>query len=450
LDKLIGTDKPSWKEGGFLGLALLLTSLANIQYTVICFLFTVVVLGMDFVLERFALLRRVWVPLLVSAATYLVCFSPFLLMMLRDANGLPNPRPMKDAEQYSADLLGFFVPSANHSFLGHYVRKMPAEFFASGIEGTVYIGLVALTLGAVGFWSARGKQRRWAGRAIVAGILFAALSLGPTVHLLGKPLDLLAPGGLLYKLRFARFIEPGRLSIITMVCISLLATLGLQFLLNKLEQRWQRSLLLCIVASALVLEFIMVPFTSTSVVDPARYWVAQKTRQRCTLPPRVRDCTVLTVPMFDKWHYNSAMWMQMMDGGRYRLIDGAVSPYVPDLRFDQIPIVRFLRKMPSTAVVPAPDREFADSLIQKLNVCAVVVFDASERPSELDYVREVFGTNESIVGSCAVFETASERKSTMTEPRTTKNPPTFAEGPGRVIGDFNQAIPTNVYRAPRN
>ncbi len=432
LDKLLEAEKPSWKEGSLLGLALLLVALANYQYTVFCLMFTAVVLSIDFGLERLGLLKRVWKPLLVSAVTFLVCFSPLLLMMLGDANGSPKPLPIEHAQRYSADLLGFFVPSPLHSFLGQYVRKMPTEFFDSGVEGCVYTGFLALALGAVGFWAARGKQRRWAGRAMVAGILFAALSLGPTVHILGKPAHLRAPAGLLYKVKFARFVrEPARISIITTLCVSLLATLGLVFLLNKFQRRRQKSLLIFMVGAGLLLEYITFPFPGSSLVEPARYWVVPKSTQRCTLPPRIRDCTVLTVPLFHPPHWNKSQWMQMMDGGRYRLVDGYLGMHVPDrvwAEFDQIPIVRFLRTMPTAPVVPAPDREFADSVVRKLNLCAVVVFDASERPTELNYVREVFRAQESTVGSCAVFEIAAEPKNSLFEPRRAGFPQRLAAG----------------------
>src|SRR5712692_10131861 len=121
--------------------------------------------------------------------------------------------------------------------------------------------------------------------------------------------------------------------------------------------------------------------------------------------------------------------MQMMDGGRYRLVDGYLGMHVPDrvwAEFDQIPIVRFLRTMPTAPVVPAPDREFADSVVRKLNLCAVVVFDASERPTELNYVREVFRAQESTVGSCAVFEIAAEPKNSLLKSRRVECPPTLA------------------------
>jgi len=84
--------------------------------------------------------------------------------------------------------------------------------------------------------------------------------------------------------------------------------------------------------------------------------------------------------------------------------------------------------MPTAPVVPAPDREFADSVVRKLNLCAVVVFDASERPTELNYVREVFRAQESTVGSCAVFEIAAEPKNSLFEPRRAGFPQRLAAG----------------------
>ena len=457
LDKLLEAEKPSWKEGSLLGLALLLVALANYQYTVFCLMFTAVVLGIDFGRERMALLKRVWMPLLASAAIFLLCFSPLLLMMR--GSGSPTPMPIEQAQLYSADLLGFFVPSPFHSFLGQYVRKMPAEFFAGGIEGSVYIGFVALMLGAVGFWAARGKQRRWAGRAMVAGILFAALSLGPTVHFLGKPTDLRAPASLLYKVRVARLVrEPARLSIMTTLSVSLLATLGLVFFLNKLQRPWMKSSLLCVVGAGLLLENATLPFPSSSLVEPARYWVVPKSTQRCTLPPKVRNCTVLTIPLFHPPYWNNSQWMQMMDGGRYHLVDGYLGMHVPDhvwAEFDQIPIVRYLRKMPTatcslpafsqkiaapcatnytdTVITPAPDREFADAVVHQLNLCAVVVFDASERPAELNYVREVFSSaRENTVGSCAVFEMPGGSKNSLFEPSQAAAPQRLAAGSREV------------------
>jgi len=138
------------------------------------------------------------------------------------------------------------------------------------------------------------------------------------------------------------------------------------------------------------------------------------------MPPRIRDGAVLTIPLDDWWHHNDAMWMQMMDSGRYSLIDGRVSPYVPgdvwDGFVDKTPILSFLhaktqRDRPGERVDPAAgigasssDGEFASDVIKQLDLRAVVVFDAPERPADVDYVRRVFGGTENMVGTCAVFE----------------------------------------------
>jgi len=138
------------------------------------------------------------------------------------------------------------------------------------------------------------------------------------------------------------------------------------------------------------------------------------------MPPRIRDGAVLTIPLDDWWHHNDAMWMQMMDSGRYSLIDGRVSPYVPgdvwDGFVDKTPILSFLhaktqRDRPGERVDPAAgigasssDGEFASDVIKQLDLRAVVVFDAPERPADVDYVRRVFGGTENMVGTCAFFE----------------------------------------------
>jgi hypothetical protein len=446
LDKLLDAEKPSWKEGSFLGLALLLTALAHYHYTVLCLMFTAVVLAIDFGAERLGLLKRVWKPLLVSGVTFLICFSPVLLMLLGDYSSVANPRSGEEVQANAADLAGFFVPSLYHSFLGQHVRKMSPTFLQRNRERTIYIGLVALLLGMVGGWSAQGRQRRWAGRAMVAGVLFAALSLGPAVQFLGKPTALPAPGSLLYKVVFTRFVrEPARLSVITTLCVALLATLGLAFILNKVQRPWQRSLLLYIVGTSVFFECGTLPFHSSSIVNPevgpevyqgvpTVRAVVPESAQRCTLPPRFRDCTVLTAPLYFFANSKKPMWMQLMDGGRYRLVDGYVGNYLPDrvrAEFDEMPIVRFLSRVPLTPIVPAPDREFADFLVRKLNLCAVVVFDASQRQTELNYVREVFRAQESTVGSCAVFEIAAEPKNSLFERR--RSPPGY--GSRRVQTD---------------
>jgi hypothetical protein len=355
-------------------------------------------------------------------------------MMLKDI-GVTKPAPLEHATSYSADLFSFVVPSLQQTLLGHFVRQLPSRFFVGpgGIEGIEFIGFAALILAVIGCWVARGNQRRWAGRAMVAGVVFAIISLGPTIHVMGRPSFLPAPAAPLYKLSMMRFLrEPARLSIVTLLCAAMLASIGLAFALGKLKIPWKRTALVCAVGAVVFLEYLAYPFPSSSIVQPARYWVVQKTTQRCTLPPHIHDGAVLTIPLDDWWHFNDAMWMQMGDGGRYALIDGRVSPYVPgdpwNNFIDKTPVLgalhaesQPLRDNPSEETrsqpvgsLPFPsDAGQVSDVVKQLNLRAVVVFDASDRPGDVDYVRRVFGGSESMVGTCEVFELPQDSAQTL-------------------------------------
>ena len=422
LGRLLDRDEPSWKDGVLLGLGLALIALANYEYALIFSIFTLLILSIDLGRVGLPLLKRLWMPLVTSAVVFLFCLAPIELMMLRDL-GVTKPASLGDATGFSADLFSFFVPSLQQSLLGYYVRKLPEQFFVGhgGIEGVEFVGLAAGIFAVIGCWVARGSQRRWAGRAMVAGIVFALLSLGPVIHILGSPSSVLAPAAPFYKLGLMRFFrEPARFFVVTMLCVSLLASIGLAFNLKRVKIQWKRSLFVWAIGAIVLVEFLTYPFPGASIIQPARYYVPQKTTQRCTMPTSIRDGTVLTIPLDDWWHHNDAMWMQMSDGGRYSLVDGRVSPYVPgdvwDGFIDKIPILSFLhaktqpdrpgeQARPSANPAASPsDSRFAGDVIKQLDLRAVVVFDASERPDDVEYVRRVFGGTENLVGTCAVFE----------------------------------------------
>jgi len=78
--------------------------------------------------------------------------------------------------------------------------------------------------------------------------------------------------------------------------------------------------------------------------------------------------------------------------------------------YEHTPIVRALIKPGADAINPPPDAAFADSVIEQLELGAVGVFDAPERPAEVNYMRQVFGGSESTVGACTVFDLTARAK----------------------------------------
>lgn len=113
----------AWKDGLLLGLALLLTALAHYNYTFLCLAATPVVIAADAFLAGPRLLRKIWRPLAWASAVFLATFSPILIMLIGNAADKPQPRTFDHIRECSADVLGFLIPSWNHTVLGNFARS---------------------------------------------------------------------------------------------------------------------------------------------------------------------------------------------------------------------------------------------------------------------------------------------------------------------------------------
>jgi hypothetical protein len=416
LDQIFTEQDPSWKLGVLLGLVLLLAALAHYNYVVLCLLFgfllLVVELNANFRCEGFRFLARVGKPLCAAAGTFLVGFSP-LLWMLAGRSSVPTSRGFDHIEQFSADALGFLVPSWNHVLLGRFARGLNPGLFVAGFEGTVYVGVIVMALAAIGFWKGRSSDRRWATRALLVGLMFYVFSLGPEIHVLGRSLKFAGPAALFYRMPFAQFISaPARFHVVVALCAATLCSLGVKFLLEKLPKRSHQYLAVSLLAIGLMGDYLTIPFPMSSIVDPAAPafsgWARHQTGQGCVLPPDVRHGTLLTFPLVNAPYCMKSMWMQVRDDGRYALVDGYLS-YAPDERwrnFWNISILRALLSIQGSLRTPvdvAFDRETVPAAVRDLNLSAIVVFDSPERDAGMAYVESVFGTQGERAGSCTVF-----------------------------------------------
>ena len=409
LDRLLGKQSPSSTDGVVLGAALFLTALGHYDYTVFCLLLTPLVLAVDLAFDGMALLKRVWLPVSCAAATFLVTFSPLLVVLLKKGVDVPRARPLEHIEQYSADVLGVLIPSWNHVLLGHLAQGLDARLFVAGFEGTVYVGPVVLLLACVGFWKGRIAEPRWVARATIAAGIFYLLSLGPRFRLFGRQLAIPAPASVLYNFASARFVSaPARFHVVTALCLAILTSIGLAYLLKRLRNRWQRSCLIASVGVMLLLDLLTVPFPHSSIVDPAMSQNSPGITRACSLPANMQKGTVLTFPLMDSPYSMKSMWMQVSDDGRYALIDGYVS-YGPDElwnRHYRIPILRSLLSLQGkfdSSIDPSADRRTLPAALEELNLSAIVVFDSPRRDAAVRYLEAVLGRHGQSAGSCTVF-----------------------------------------------
>lgn len=410
LGRVLENHGPPWKDGALLGLALLLTSLAHYNYTVICLLATLVVVGVDVSLRGAGSLAKTWKAYAWGAATFLLTFSPLLVTLIGNTADQPHPRPPDHVRQFSADVLGFLIPSWNHALLGNFARGLNPNLFVAGYEGTVYVGPVILALAIVGFWKGRRVQRFRVVQASAVCAIFYLLSLGPALRIYGRQTEIPGPAAFLYRFPWLRFVSaPARFHVIVALCLAILSSVGAAYLLKRLRTKWQRYSLAAGIAALLLLDLLTIPFPVASLADPAWAEGSGAPPRACIVPSTLQKGTVVTFPLVVAPYTMKSMWMQVSDHGRYPLVDGYLS-YTADRVWSSYygnPVLRSLLSLQGifhTQVNPSADRATAAAAFRELNASAIVVFDSPQRNAAVSYLNALLGETGQPAGSCTVFE----------------------------------------------
>ncbi|MGH9688574.1 MAG: hypothetical protein ACRD5K_15940 [Candidatus Acidiferrales bacterium] len=416
LDWILSRDSPPWRTGIPLGLALLLAALAHFNYAVICIVFATFCLAIEiwgnYGSGAWRYLGRIWKPLATGVATFLIGFSPFLWMTLGARSEVPGPRGVAHIEVMSADAFGFAIPSWNHIFFGKLVRGLNPDLFRAGVEGTVYIGAVALALAAIGFWKGKGGNRGWATRAVILGIAFWFLSLGSRIHVLGRELHVPGPAALFFELPFAKFVSaPARFDVIVALCLAILCSLGAKYLLDSPANRHRRYWAVPLVVALLLADYLTIPFPRASTVDPGTGYYVRRLNPNpvgCTVPQKFQHGTILAFPLIQAPYCLKSMWMQVADHGRFAIVSGYLSYTPPDAwkPFWKVRILRSLMSLEGQYQMPIDatgDAASAAATIRELNLSAAVVYDSPQHDAAVAYMENVFGAKPERDGSCTVF-----------------------------------------------
>ncbi len=273
--------QPGWKNALLAGLFATLALLCDMMFGPFLGLLTVIYLL--FVLGRrrknnLALLLR----LAVLVVAVVVMYSPVLIPILREM--LTSEYVLKgwgEALKLSADLFGFFTPTALHPLWGgDWGRELRAV-----VEGasrfsdvnTVVIGygvLILAALAAVRCWS---SVRAW----VISALTFALLCLGPVLHLNGRyrfNLDGLEvtfplPYALLHYIPLIKENRaPNRFSVVLTLSVAVLVGFGVKWILSRLRIRgplyYIAGVILVVVVS---FEHLCVPLPLTDARVPEIY-----------------------------------------------------------------------------------------------------------------------------------------------------------------------------------
>ncbi len=273
--------KPGWKNALLAALFATLALLCEMIFGVFLGLLTVIYLLFVFGRRRkdnLALLLRLAVLVVAGAVMY----SPVLVPILREM--LAGEYVLKgwgEAIELSADLLGFFTPTALHPLWGSdWVGELRAV-----VEGTarfsdvntVVIGygvLILAALAAVRYWS---LVRAW----VISALTFALLCLGPVLHLNGRyrfDLDGLEvtfplPYALLHYIPLVKENRaPNRFSAVLTLSLAVLVGFGVKWILTRIRIKGPLYYIVGVILVAVVsFEHLCVPLPLTDARVPEVY-----------------------------------------------------------------------------------------------------------------------------------------------------------------------------------
>lgn len=225
---------------------------------------------------------------LLILVLYTIVLSPIFYGMIGDfgGGGVDEARAMREADRFSADLLGFITPTTLSPLWGNFITPLAASLHGGLAERSIFYGYVPLALAV---WAVLRRRRQTLFWVIVV-LVFSILALGPVLHIAGETkfgpdqFQILLPSALFFKLpvisgifSVARSIS--RYSVIALLAVALMAAMGLTELSKRVSPR--NATFLVAGACLLVgLEFFPtpMPFTPLHVPQIIEDWRADPTR----------------------------------------------------------------------------------------------------------------------------------------------------------------------------
>jgi len=264
----------------------------------------------------------------------------------------------RNPEEWSADVLSFFVPSQIQT-IGTFFQNLTKHFIGNASENNNYIGYGALFFAGVAVWKYRKKMlvRFLAGATIIFGIL----ALGPHVHFAGAISIIPLPYILLYKHipGFSLTGVPTRFTALVIFCISILAAIGLTYLLKRSKNIRKRLILMTIVSTFLVLELAAFPFTVTHYPVSSFYY---------DLAKEPGDFAIIDLHE----NYTKPLYFQTIHGKK--MVDGYISrkTTMSQAFLNATPVIAELTGK-KEITVSTPDAFIAQEILRDMDVKYVVL-----------------------------------------------------------------------------
>ncbi|RLC79206.1 MAG: hypothetical protein DRI61_08425 [Chloroflexi bacterium] len=365
--------------------------------------------------------------LMLMLGLFALGISPMLAAMVPDliAEGDFFVRGTGFADVFSADVMGFFLPTRLHPLLGRIVDRFP---FPHDKGQHLYPGYATLILALLGLWKARGTlrlkpplPRDKAGRQkrlslyliffAFAALFFTLLSLGPSLRVNGHDTGVPLPFIILQKLPFFKGNRyPGRYNVMVMLCLAPLAARGFVSIFENLAPDQEANLrgiapggrlrslhpywhLLAI--ALIVFEHLSIPLPLSNMQIPEAYRAIAEDEE---------PGTVLEIPLAWRNGFRITgtmdvviMFEQFYQTFHHKPILGGNTSRNPDFKFQyftEAPVINSIialengHQVDETAI--ARDKELAPYVARFFNIHYVIIHPDKTPPALTNYLQDVF------------------------------------------------------------
>jgi hypothetical protein len=220
-----------------LGLFLLFQALSEFIFASFLIIFTVIYLTYWLIANR-STIRNLQSPisnLLLAVFVFLLPMSPILAAMVEDmlTEGDFIQRGLGFANIFSADLLGYFVPSHLHPVFGGLESQFHFAYF-----NFVYLGYAALALALIAVVKVP-RARIWG----LFFVIFLLITLGPNLRINGQEFAApFLPFNLLLEIPFVKGNRyPSRWSVMLTLALAVMVGYGLVWASEKLGAKSEKS-----------------------------------------------------------------------------------------------------------------------------------------------------------------------------------------------------------------
>ena len=239
--------------------------------------------------RRIGLMLR---PICYACMIAAVLLSPHLYYVFLHG----EPLEINSAQKFSADLLNFFLPTPV-TLLGHkQFAAVAAHFRGNFAEATSYLGfplLAVLLVFTIVFWSRLGTRL-----LALAFLLVCICSLGPVLHVAGKP-TIVLPWAVCKWLPLIDQVLPARLSMYTFLIAGMMAAI---YLSNPVHTGVVRLIIGGLIVLFLWPNVSYFRSVGTSEVETPAFFLTGTYQHYLK-----RDETVMVLPWGNRG--NSALWL---------------------------------------------------------------------------------------------------------------------------------------------